>query len=86
MKKIIFGVLLSVLLGCESDNLSSSNRVIKQVKPTVALTHSEDLWIRRHYVDFEKFKQGRPCGKVRFNCLPESMDKSWQSIPTADGN
>ena len=34
---------------------------------------------------FEKFKQGRPCGEARFNCLPESMDKSWQSVPTADG-
>jgi len=36
------------------------------------------------YVDFEKFKEGRPCSEVKFMCLPESQDKSWQSIPTKD--
>jgi hypothetical protein len=36
------------------------------------------------YVDFEKFKKGRPCGEVKFMCLPESQDKSWQSVPTKD--
>jgi len=37
------------------------------------------------YVDFAKFKEGRPCAEVRFMCLPESQDKSWQSVPTEDG-
>jgi len=36
------------------------------------------------YVDFAKFKEGRPCSEVKFMCLPESQDKSWQSIPTKD--
>ena len=36
------------------------------------------------YVDFERFKEGRPCAEVRFMCLPESQDKSWQSVPTKD--
>jgi len=36
------------------------------------------------YVDFERFKEGRPCAEVKFMCLPESQDKSWQSIPTED--
>ena len=37
------------------------------------------------YVDFEKFKEGRVCSDVRFECLPESQDKTWQSEPLADG-
>ena len=37
------------------------------------------------YVDFDKFKKGRPCSEIRFICLPESPDKSWQSIPLKDG-
>lgn len=37
------------------------------------------------YVDFDKFKQGRPCSEIKFMCLPESQDKSWQSIPLKDG-
>ena len=37
------------------------------------------------YVDFEKFKEGRPCADVRFECLPESQDKVWQEEPLADG-
>ena len=85
MKKIIFGVLFLILLGCDNNKIVKTKGKNKITKPKVVLTHSEDLWIRRHYVDFEKFKQGRPCGEVRFNCLPESMDKSWQSVPTADG-
>jgi hypothetical protein len=36
------------------------------------------------YVDFEKFKKGRPCGEVKFMCLPESQDKTWQRGPTKD--
>jgi hypothetical protein len=36
------------------------------------------------YVDFAKFKEGRPCAEVKFMCLPESQDKSWQSMPTKD--
>ena len=37
------------------------------------------------YVDFEKFKEGRPCADVRFECLPESQKKAWQEEPLADG-
>jgi len=37
------------------------------------------------YVDFEKFKEGRPCGELRFECLPESQKKAWQEEPLADG-
>ena len=36
------------------------------------------------YVDFKRFKEGRPCAEVAFMCLPESRDKSWQSVPTKD--
>jgi len=36
------------------------------------------------YVDFNKFKEGRPCAEMKFICLPESRDKSWQSEPTKD--
>ena len=36
------------------------------------------------YVDFKKFKEGRPCVEVQFKCLPESQDKSWQNKPTQD--
>jgi len=37
------------------------------------------------YVDFEKFKEGRPCGELRFECLPESQKKAWQEEPLTDG-
>ncbi|WP_457593081.1 hypothetical protein [Hydrogenimonas sp.] len=39
---------------------------------------------KKNYVDFDRFKEGRPCGEVKFMCLPESRDKSWQSVPTKD--
>ena len=39
---------------------------------------------KEHYVDFPRFAEGRPCPELTFACLPESQDKSWQSIPTVD--
>ena len=39
---------------------------------------------QKAYVDFKRFKEGRPCSEVRFMCLPESQDQSWQSVPTQD--
>jgi len=41
--------------------------------------------ITNKYVDFERFKEGRPCAEISFNCLPESLDKVWQSKPLKDG-
>lgn len=37
------------------------------------------------YVDFNRFKENRPCSEVKFMCLPESQDKSWQTIAPKDG-
>lgn len=37
------------------------------------------------YIDFEKFKEGRPCVDLKFVCLPESLDKSWQDVLLKDG-
>ena len=37
------------------------------------------------YVSFEKFKEGRVCAEVKFMCLPESQNKSWQKEPLLDG-
>jgi len=36
------------------------------------------------YVDFKRWSEGRVCSNVTFMCLPESQDKSWQSVPTKD--
>jgi len=69
-KSIVLCVIL-LLAGCEAKT---------QQKQTIQKKNKQE-----RYVDFERFKQGRPCGEVRFMCLPESTDKSWQEQNLSDG-
>lgn len=39
---------------------------------------------KKRFVTFERFKIGRVCSEVRFSCLPESIDTSWQDL-TSNG-
>ena len=48
-----------------------------------AIQRAKDAY-EKAYVDYDEYLQGRVCGEVRFDCLPESLDKSWQVIPTKD--
>jgi len=74
IKLLLLSVVL-VLTACESKTLKDTRyQMTKEVKDA---TYT--------YVNFEKFKEGRPCAEVNFNCLPESLDKSWQSKPLKDG-
>jgi len=68
--KLLFLTFVLMMSGCESQN--TKNNEIKS-KPLVS-----------KYVDFKRFSEGRPCNDVIFMCLPESQDKSWQSVPTKD--
>lgn len=64
-------ILIFILTACEVKN--TTNNEIKSKS------------ITNKYVDFEKFKEGRLCAEVKFSCLPESLDKVWQSTPLKDG-
>jgi len=46
-----------------------------------AKEHKKDVSIA---IDFETFKKGRVCSDVTFMCLPESLDKVWQSKELKD--
>ena len=73
-KYILFlaGVVL-LLSGCNANDAPKHTTQKTQTKT------------QERYVDFNRFKEGRPCAEVKFMCLPESQDKSWQSIPLKDG-
>jgi len=52
------------------------------------IVKTEREWVdpkAKYYVDFERFKEGRPCADVRFECLPESRDRSWQEQNLSSG-
>ena len=52
------------------------------------MVKKEREWVdpkAKYYVDFERFKEGRPCADVRFECLPESRDRSWQEQSLGSG-
>ena len=52
------------------------------------IVKKEREWVdpkAKYYVDFERFKEGRPCADVRFECLPESRDRSWQEQNLSSG-
>jgi hypothetical protein len=67
-------LLLFMVIGCDtSDEHLRYSTIADQMRTT-----------QKQYVDFERFKEGRPCAEVKFMCLPESQDKSWQSVPTKD--
>ena len=69
----IFFIALLLLSGCETQQTKRYETVADMMRAQ-----------QKAYVDFEKFKEGRPCAEVKFMCLPESQDKSWQSIATSD--
>lgn len=59
--------------GCNTQETKTNKTIVDKVSTK-----------QKSYVDFEKFKEGRPCTEIKFICLPESQDKYWQSIPTED--
>ena len=70
---LLFGLVL--LTACQA---SQSSYGIDKYKHPSPFYHGE-------YVDFEKFKEGRLCSEVRFECLPESKDPSVTQKPLANG-
>lgn len=68
-KFLILSIILLVFTAC-----SSGYKMSREVRDAPYI-----------YVDFEKFKEGRVCSDVRFECLPESQDKAWQDEPLEDG-
>ena len=68
-KTLLLLILLSLSTAC-----NTGYKMSKEVKDAPYI-----------YVDFKKFKEGRPCGELRFECLPESQDKAWQEEPLVDG-
>ncbi len=71
--KLLFAGLILMLVGCETQQTKRYETVADMMRAK-----------QKAYVDFEKFKEGRPCAEVKFMCLPESQDKSWQSVATSD--
>jgi len=68
-KTLLLLILLSLFTAC-----NTGYKMSREVKDAPYI-----------YVDFKKFKEGRPCGELRFECLPESQKKAWQEEPLADG-
>ena len=68
-KTLLLLILLSIFTAC-----NTGYKMSKEVKDAPYI-----------YVDFKKFKEGRPCGELRFECLPESQKKVWQEEPLSDG-
>jgi hypothetical protein len=75
LKSISMAILLLFMVtGCDTgDEHLRDNTIVNRIMKD-----------QEQYVDFERFKEGRVCGEVKFMCLPESQDKSWQSVPTKD--
>ena len=70
IKKTLLTLTTLLLLGCN------------------AQTSAERYFSRPHkvvYVDFEKWKEGRLCSELRFQCLPESQDKAITETPLENG-
>ena len=70
IKKTLLTLTTLLLLGCN------------------AQTSAERYFSRAHmvvYVDFEKWKEGRVCSELRFQCLPESQDKAITETPLENG-
>jgi len=72
MYRLQLMIIMLLLTGCNAKETHTQNNISKL--PTK----------QNRYVDFKRFKEGRPCAEVKFMCLPESTDKSWQSVPTSD--
>jgi len=70
---IILLMMIMFLSGCETHETKHYDTIAELMRAK-----------QKGYVDFEKFKEDRPCGEVTFMCLPESQDKSWQSLATKD--
>ncbi|NOR56488.1 MAG: hypothetical protein GQ531_09790 [Sulfurovum sp.] len=77
MKTISLVLIALLFTGCEK-NSEQSKKIHYELTDEVEKAPIV-------YVDFEKFKEGRPCDEVKFICLPESQDKSWQSVPLKNG-
>jgi len=60
--------VLALLHGCDIKNTLRDKSI------------STDLTLQDRYVTREKFKIGRVCTEVTFNCLRESTYKSWQDL------
>ena len=67
-------ISIFILVGCDTSDKHLYQRTV----------YDKMIADKKAYVDFNHFKEGRPCAEVKFMCLPESQDKSWQSVPTSD--
>jgi len=72
VKIVVALFLILTIFGCDS------SKHVEREK-------SRDSRVDMGYVDFKRFAQERPCAEVRFMCLPESQDKSWQEQNLSDG-
>jgi len=72
MYRLQLMIIMLLLTGCNAKETHKTNESTKKTTN------------QNRYVDFNRFKEGRPCVEVKFMCLPESQDKSWQSVPTSD--
>jgi len=70
IKKVLLTLTILLLLGCNAQ--TSAERYFS--KPHMVV-----------YVDFEKWKEGRLCSELRFQCLPESQDKAITDTPLQNG-
>ena len=84
MNKNTLGILLWLLIVMAAVALLIAQYRSTPKDPFAPKPHHDYYNDADAYVDFKRFKEGRPCGKVRFMCLPESRDKSWQNTPTQD--